>query len=96
MLQILSSKDSKIIVHTQSPQKNIDMIKEHIKLCNCKNMTIDITNINVMDACMISSVCSAEHYVKYPEGKINWIVNSKEVQEYTSSMFLGNSEFRVI
>ena len=95
MLQIISSNDSKIILKPQSPQKNIDMIKEHINICSCQNMTIDITNLNVIDACMVSTLGSAEYYMKYPEGKINWIVNSETVADYTESMTLGNSEFIV-
>lgn len=96
MLQIISPQDSKIIVQNQSPQRNIDMINEHIKLCHCENMTIDISNLNIIDACSISTLCSAEHYLKYPNGKINWIVNSKAVEEYTSPISIGNSKYTVI
>lgn len=93
MLQIISSNDSKIILNPQSPQKNIDMINEHIKLCSCKNMTVDMTSLNIFDACMVSTLCSAEHFMKYPDGKINWIVNSQSVKDYSKSMTIGNSNF---
>ncbi len=93
MLQIISSQDSKIILETQSPQKNIDMVNKHIRLCSCKNMTVDITNLNIPDACMVSTLCSAEHYIKYPNGEIKWIVNSKSVEDFTKPMSLGNSKF---
>ena len=93
MLQIISPKDSKIILDNNTPQKNIDMVNEHIKLCNCEHMTVDITRLNIMDACMVSTLCSTEHYMKYPNGKIDWIINSKEVENFTSNMGLGNSEF---
>lgn len=91
MLQIFSDNLSTIIIDNNNPQKNIDMINEHIKLCNCENMTVDIRKLNLMDACKISALCSTTHYMKYPEGKINWIVNSKKVKDYTDSMNLGNS-----
>ncbi|MBO6272404.1 hypothetical protein J6O48_06460 [bacterium] len=93
MLQVFSNQTSKIVLENQNPQKNIDIINEHIKLSNCENMTIDITNLNIMDACMISTICSTEHYMKYPNGNINWLTNAKEVEEYTSSFKLGNSHF---
>lgn len=93
MLQIISPKDSKIILENNTPQKNIDMVKEHIKLCNCEHMTVDITRLNLMDACMVSTLCSAEHYVKYPQGQIKWIVNTKDVENFTSDMGLGNNKF---
>ena len=93
MLQIFNNKDSKIILENTLPQKNIDMINEHINLCNCRNMTIDISKLNIIDACMVSTVCSTTHYLKYPDGKISWITNSDEVEEYTKPTNLGNSFF---
>ena len=95
MLQIISPKETKIVLEAISPKENIDMLNKHIKLSNCDNMTIDISSLNIMDACMISSLCSAEHYIKYPEGKIEWIVNSEEIENYTSKTSLGNSSFKV-
>ena len=95
MLQIFTGQKKKIVLDNTTPQKNIDMINEHINLCNCENMTVDISRLNIMDACRISTVCSTTHYMKYPEGKINWIVNSTKVKEYTSPMSLGNSIFHV-
>ena len=35
-------------------------------------------------------------YLKYPVGKINWLVNSKTVKDYSDNMNLGNSEFNII
>ncbi len=93
MLQVFSNNTSEIILDEITPQSNIDMLNEHIKLFNCKNMTVDISSMNIMDACMVSALCSAEHYIKYPDGKLNWIVNSKAVEEYLSPMNLGNSRF---
>ena len=93
MLQIISQNDSKIVLDNNTPQSNIDMINEHIKLCSCEHMTVDITRLNIMDACMVSTLCSTEHYMKYPNRKIDWIINSEKVKEFTSNMTLGNSEF---
>lgn len=95
MLQIISPNESKIILDSINPEKNVALVNEHIKLSNCKNMTVDITGLNIMDACMVSTLCSAQHYIKYPNGKINWITNSKEVSELTADMILGNSEYTV-
>jgi len=93
MLQIFTNQDSKIILENTPPEKNIDMVNKHINFSNCQNMTVDISRLNIMDACMVSTVCSTTHYMKYPNGNINWIVNSKKVEEYTSAMQLGNSTF---
>ena len=96
MLQIISPKETKIILEAISPEENINMLKTHIKLSNCDNMTVDISSLNIMDACLISSLCSAEHYIKYPDGKIKWIVNSEDIENYTSETSLGNTVFKVI
>ena len=96
MLQIISKNDSKIVIEPQSAQKSIDMINNHIKLCNCENMTVDISRLNIMDACMVSTLCSTQHYLKYPNGKINWLVSSHSVKKYVSSMNIGNSSFNTI
>ena len=96
MLQIISQQDSKIVVTPQSPDKTVDMINDYIKLSSCKNMTVDITKLNVIDACMVSTLCSTEHYLKYPDGKINWLVNSKAVKDYNADFNLGNSEYSVL
>lgn len=93
MLQIFSKNISTIVLDNINPQTNIDMINEHIKQCSCQNMTVDIRRLNLIDACKVSTLCSTTHYMKYPDGKINWIVNSKKVKDYTDSMNLGNSSY---
>lgn len=96
MLQIISKNDSKIVINPQNTQKSIDMINSYIKSGNCENMTVDISRLNVMDACMVSTLCSTQHYLKYPNGKINWLTSSNEVKTYTSSMDLGNTSFSIV
>lgn len=96
MLQIFSNNTSTIVLDNINPQTNIDMINEHIKQCNCQNMTIDISRLNLMDACRVSTLCSTTHYMKYPDGKIDWVVNSKKVKDYTDPMNLGNSNYRIL
>ena len=93
MLQVFSKDLSKLVLENNDPNINIDKINEHIKLCKSQNMTIDITRLNLMDACMVSTMCSTTHYLKYPQGKISWIVNSPKVEEYTKPMNLGNSHY---
>ncbi len=93
MLQVFTKDLSQITLENNNPNTNIEKVNEHIKLCDSKYMTVDISELNIMDACMVSATCSATHYLKYPEGKINWIVNSPIVEEYTKTMDLGNSNY---
>ena len=58
-------------------------------------MTVDISRLNIMDACMVSTLCSTTHYMKYPDGEINWVVNSSDIENYTSAMSLGNTKFHI-
>ena len=95
MLQVFSENLSTVVLDSTPTDVNIERLNEHIKLCNCQNMTVDISGMNIIDACMVSSVCSATHYLKYEKGKIKWIVNSPKVEEFTKSMNLGNSDFIV-
>ena len=96
MLQIFSNNTSTIVLDNINPQTHLDMINEHIKQCSCPNMTIDISRLNLMDACRVSTLCSTTHYMKYPDGKIDWVVNSKKVKDYTDPMNLGNSNYRIL
>jgi len=95
MLQVFSKDISTLILDNKAPETNVNLVNSHIRQCSCKNMTIDITRLNLLDACMVSTLCSTAHYMKYPDGNIDWIVNSKEVENNISSMTLGNSRFVV-
>ena len=33
--------------------------------------------------------------MKYPDGEINWVVNSSNIENYTSAMSLGNTKFHI-
>ena len=49
--------------------------------------------MNIIDACYVSTMCSTKHYIKYPDGKINWLVSSELVKDFSKDMSLGNSEY---
>lgn len=93
MLQVFSKDITELVLDTVSPEKNIEMFNSHIKYADCKNIVVDITKLNVIDACMVSTLCSTNHYMKYPDGKINWVINNKDVANYTTPLTLGNVEF---
>lgn len=93
MLKILSKNSSAIELNNSEPNKIVETVKKHIFNDNCENLTFDISHLNLLDACKISVLCSTEHYLKYPKGKINWLVSSKNVEDFTSSMNLGNAKY---
>lgn len=82
-----------LIPNTNNPIKAIEYINSYIDKTRCEEFSVDISFMNVIDACYVSTMCSTKHYIKYPEGKINWLVSSDKVKEYSKNMFLGNSEY---
>lgn len=92
MLQVCENI-STIILNSNLPKKNLEDLNKYIDSNNCIDMTVDISTLNIIDASKVATIGSTIHYMKYPEGQINWIVNSKKVKEYTTPMSLGNSNF---
>ena len=58
-------------------------------------MSVDISFMNILDACHVSTICSAKHYVKYPDGKIKWKISSERVKEFNSRLELGNADYEI-
>ncbi|MBQ6516721.1 hypothetical protein IJI31_06030 [bacterium] len=92
MLQTISV-DIKNYPEVLSSDKIINAVNSQIEKRNTNNVTVDISFLNVLDACKVSMLCATENYRKNPERKISWIVNSKDVEIFTNSMNVGNSEF---
>lgn len=82
-----------LIPNTKNPHKVVEYINSYIEKVNCAEFSVDISFMNIIDACYVSTMCSTKHYIKYPEGKINWFVSSDKVKEYAKDMFLGNSVY---
>jgi anti-anti-sigma regulatory factor len=81
---------------TKSSDKIIENIKKSIKKSKSANMTIDISMLNLMDASKVATIASTYHFLKFAEGSINWLVNSKEVENVIKPLNLGNSKFTSI
>ena len=71
----------------------IDSINDYIDKNSCEKMYIDISFMNVIDACYVTTLCSAKHFIKYPNGKINWKVSSNTVKEFNKNLELGNNNY---
>ena len=93
MLKILDKNTPILMLESSEPYKIVETVNEYISNSGSKEITIDISHINLLDACKISVLCSTETYLKYPQHKINWIVGSESVKLMTASMGLGNSSF---
>ncbi len=92
MLQLLP-QSSTIIPNTTNPKEAVNFINEYIEKYHCKSMSVDISFMNVLDACYVSTMCSAKHYIKYPDGRINWKISSELIREFNESLELGNNSY---
>ena len=94
MLQLLPQKE--VLTPTSNiPEEAIEQIKSYIETNSCKEMDIDISFMNIIDSCYVSTMCSSYHYIKYPEGKINWIISSELVKNFNQDFSLGNTDYVV-
>ena len=82
-----------LIPNTKNPKDAVEYINSYIDKTSCKEFSVDISFMNLMDSCYVTTLCSAKHYTKYPEGNIDWIVSSNLVKEFTKDMSLGNSSY---
>lgn len=92
MLQLLPNSDT-LTPNTTTPQDTVDYISSYIDKYHCENMSVDISFMNILDACYVTTLCSTKHYIKYPNGRINWHVSSDLVREFNKSLELGNVSY---
>ena len=92
MLQLLPQNNI-VTPNTQIPSEAVDYINSYIDNYHCENMTVDISFMNVLDACYVSTLCSTKHYIKYPQGKINWKISSEIIREFNKDLELGNADY---
>ena len=93
MLQQLLPQREILIPSSKNTNEAINAINSHIEKYHCENMSVDISFMSVLDACQVSTMCSTKHFIKYPQGKINWKVSSELVHEFNKNLELGNSEY---
>ena len=94
MLQLLPSSNI-LTPNTSNPQEAVEFISSYIDRYHCENMDVDISFMNILDACYVTTMCSTKHFIKYPEGKINWRVSSGLIREFNKDLELGNSSYQV-
>ena len=94
MLQLLPNSET-LTPKTSNPQEAVEFINSYIEKYHCETMDVDISFMNILDACYVSTMCSTKHYIKYPEGKINWKVSSNLVREFSKDLELGNHSYKL-
>ena len=92
MLQLLPNNQV-LKVEAQERSVVVQYLSDYIDKYHCKNLEVDLSSINTIDASYISALCSAKHYTKYPDGKIMWKVTSELVNYINKDLQLGNSTY---
>ena len=90
MIQLLPQKEA-LQFESANPAEAVNFINDYIDKNSCSKMSVDISHMNILDACYVSTLCSTKHYIKYPKGKISWKVSSKLVKEFNKDLELGNA-----
>ena len=93
MLNKLPQLSATLVPNSVNPTDTIEYINSYIDKYSCENMSVDISFMNVLDACYVSTLCSTKHFTKYPQGKINWKISSELVREFNKDLELGNSNY---
>lgn len=93
MLNKLPQIKEAIKPNSVDPIEVVNYITSYIDSQYCEIVSIDISSMNILDACYVSTLCSTKHFTKYPNGKINWKVSSKEIEELNKDLGLGNSSY---
>ena len=94
MIQLLPQREM-LTSFSSNPAEAVSYINSYIEKHPCKNMSVDISFMNILDACYVSTLCSTKHYVKYPNGKINWKISSELVKEFNKDLELGNITYEL-
>jgi ABC-type transporter Mla MlaB component len=79
---------------TESVEDMVNDVRKYISERECPVLSMDISNLNLIDASKFTILCSTYHWAKYPQGKINLAINSDEVKNLVKSLQLGNIIFQ--
>ncbi|MBQ7126586.1 hypothetical protein IJO12_05825 [bacterium] len=91
----LSPAKNTLCVHNVNPTDAIEYINKFIDNNSCQYIDIDISFMNIIDSCYITTICSTKHYIKYPNGKINWHISSDMITDFNKDFDLSNISYNL-
>ena len=94
MLQLLPQNDT-LTPNITNPNEAVEFINSYIEKYHCEFMSVDLSYMNILDACFVSTMCSTKHFIKYPEGKISWRISSGLIRDFNKDFELGNADYTV-
>lgn len=73
----------------------VNEAKDYITRNECKNLSIDASGLNMIDALKVCVLASTFHFAKYCDGKIKWFVRDNNIKEQIELLRLDNTEVEV-
>ncbi len=90
---VLKSDNFSLISYGKDILGLVETIKNYINENDCPKLSMDISDLNIIDASKVTVLCSTHHWAKYPDGKISWKINSPGLNELVEPLSLGNIDF---
>lgn len=92
-MKSLSLKNKYLSFDFSNSQKIIADVKDYIRKYECPLLTIELKNLNAIDAAKIIVMISTFHNRKYPEGKLICKTQSAIIKNLLSQTSTRNLEF---
>ena len=93
MLKRIPQYKGLLTPNSANPIEVVDFITSYIDSHPCENISIDISFMNIIDSCYVTTLCATKHFSKYPNGSINWKVSSNKFKEFNKALELGNNSY---
>ena len=93
MLKQLPQLQTMIMPNSTNPYEAVKYINSYIENHSCEKLSIDISTMNVLDACYVSTLCATKHFTKYPKGRVTWKISSSNVEDFNKDLELGNNSY---
>lgn len=74
----------------------IERFKTFINNTESKNLSVDISNFNLIDGAKLAILCSTYHFAQYPDGKLIWETDCRETERNILKLQLKNVDVKVI
>ena len=81
--------------YIKSTEEITNFVKEYIDNNNCRELKIDISALNFVDACKVGLACSIYHFTKYQKGLLELFVKDKESLNLMKAMLPQNVNLEV-
>ena len=91
MLKKIPQIENTLLVNSACPTEVIKEINSFIDNNSCENMSVDISFMNIIDSCYVTTLCATKHFSKYPNG--NWKISSERIKDFNKDYELGNNNY---